>query len=674
MLRRIFLLLFFINVQAQDTLFISGFDPFETPGNSQQASRFLEQATFGQIQSEITALSDSSYLLWIRNQQEIPISLHRRELELLAIELATNGGTPRLSKLDRRALWFKRAITSPDQLRQRMAFALSQIFVISDENLVFESRNVIIAEYYDILLRNAFGNYRDLLEDVTRSPAMGYYLSHRQNRKKELIEPVTNTYIEPDENYAREIMQLFSIGLLERNSDFTLIDGDTSQPGIQPIPTYDQNIITNLSRVLTGFTIPCSGGDINYLGIDMSRDCQIHQGDVCVGANCNFYLTNFFSPPIPIISVPGLRHPDAYAPMVCYPRFHDTGREINGVLFPERPALPPYDGEPYRDKRIIGFWPGIGSGPLPPSDISCDGLTNIANPTPTQAQQQQQCLDYCDDELDNALDALFYHPNVGPMMSRQLIQRFITSNPSPQYIEDIASVFNNNGSGVRGDLGAVIEAVLLHPEARLGDQDGNFGKLKEPLIKLTQFFRAMETVSPDPDQLKWRYTMRQVKDIYGQRPLGADSVFNFYTPDYSQPGELSSADLYSPEFQILNDITAVRTHNDSLTVICSGYGTVRDGATESNCRDDFHFVAPTDRAYIPPAILDAIPADFEGMVEALNVRLMHGKMSGTFTPATGMKGILKTELESGFDGAPHRLKVLHLIHLIYNSPEFSVQR
>ncbi len=668
-LMRLVLLLFFITAQAQDTIYLSGFDPFEAPENSQEASRFLEQATFGQVPQEVADLSDSSFKLWIKNQQELPASLHRRDLELIAI----NGGTVR--ELIRRELWFKKSITSPDQLRQRMAFALSQIFVVSDQNLIFGSTQVLLAEYYDILLKNAFGNYRDLLEDVTRSQAMGLYLSHQRNRKRELVDPVTDTYIEPDENYAREIMQLFSIGLLERNQDYSLMDGNASQPGVQPIPTYDQNIITNLSRVMTGLSSQCTGGTINYLGVDMFRDCQPHSGDVCEGANCNFIVSNFLFNPPRILDPLGLLHPDVYSPMVCYPRFHDTGRETDGSLFPNRPASPPYNDEPYQDKRIIGFWPGIGDGALPPSDMNCNDLNNLPNPTAAQQQLQQQCLDYCDDEISQALDALFYHPNVGPMMARQLIQRFITSNPSPQYIEDIAGVFNDNGNGVRGDLGAVIERILLHPEARLSDQGDDFGKLKEPIIKLTQYFRAMETVSPDPQQMKWRNNMRLFKEFYGQIPLGANSVFNFYTPDYQQPGELSGADLYSPEFQILDDITSVETHNDSLRVICSGYGTVRDGVSESNCRDNnFTFIAPTDRAYIPPAIMNSIPTDFEEMVEALNTRLMHGKMSGTFTPATGMKGILKTELEAAFEGAPHALKVLHLIHLIYNSPEFSVQR
>jgi uncharacterized protein (DUF1800 family) len=473
-----------------------------------------------------------------------------------------------------------------------------------------------------------------------------------RNRKKE-------GSIAPDENYAREIMQLFSVGLIERNSDFSPIDGDPGTPGVQAIPTYDQNIITNLARVFTGLSYRCNGGTTTITGsITSVRDCDGNSGNgvngVCNGTDCNYITGSFGStPPTPNGDVGhGLTHPDNFAPMICYPRYHDTGRDTAGVLYPPRPA-PPYTAEPYQDKRIIGFEP---PNAMLPSDRSC----HLTSPTSGTSADRQACLTYCDGELTQALDALFMHPNLPPFVARQLIQRFVTSNPSPAYIARVAAVFaDNNGAaagGTRGDLGATIKAVLLDSEARATPTDPNFGKLREPLLRLTGVWRALGAQSGD--NRRWGLT-----SLGSQRPLGANSVFNFYEPDYQQPGQLANAGLFSPEFQILDETSVVGTANTLWSRIFAGYNS-GTGA----------FTQPTDQGFIPPANLDALPSTNDGLLEELNLRLMYGSMSGSLSPTTGMKGVLKNTLDLVLSGVDQRRKALFLTHLIIMSPEYATQR
>ena len=420
-----------------------------------EAARFLAQATFGPTTASINQVVQQGYGAWIDSQIAVPVSLHRTET---AADFAANptGGAANNTRpggVHRQAAWWKIVLKSNDQLRQRVALALSEMFVVSDANSTINNWQEGAANYYDILGRNAFGNFRQLLEEVTLSPIMGVYLSHLRNAKA-----ANGTF--PDENYAREVMQLFTIGLNQLQPDGTLKLGSNGLP----IATYDQTTITEMAKVFTGW------------------------GFYSTQANPNFRSApaNYFNP------------------MMIYPSFHENA-----------------------SKTIVG------------------GITLPANQGGAK-------------DLADTLDALFYHPNTAPFFSRQLIQRLVTSNPSPGYVYRVARVFENNGSGVRGDLGAVVRAVLMDYEARSPDVTGNpgFGKLKEPLLRMTSLMRAFDAVGTNN-----RFPISNPQNSIEQAALRAPSVFNFFEPGYVMPGAIAGAGLVAPEFQIVTDTTAISTPN-----------------------------------------------------------------------------------------------------------------
>lgn len=600
------------------------------PTDDAKAARFLTQATFGPKINEIAAVRSAGYAGWIAQQQALAPTLHRPVVELqIAQDSAVTPRPVLAARAFRLERWFNVALTAPDQLRQRVAFALSQIMVVSDTGSL-DNTPVGVAEFNDILVRNAFGNYRDLLREVTLSPMMGIYLTHLRNQKTDWAPDregnLAPSLITPDENYAREVMQLFSIGLLERNRDFTPI----LQNGLA-LPTYTQDLVTNTAKVLTGFAFPCTGS-ATIGPITLNRNCG-----ACTGVGCNFSTTLFFANPPRYVSAgiaTAVVHPDQYRPMVCYPRYADTGRSASGsnnyaVL-----------DAPNDSKTLLA---GITIGPSP---VACH--------TGTTGADQQACMDYCNGQLETLINSLHLHPNVPPMMARQLIQRLTTSNPSPGYIERVAAVFEDDGSGVRGNLGAVVTAILLDPEARADQPHPNFGKLREPLLKLTAIWRAFNAV-PGTSQT---YGMFQPERFFAQRPLGADSVFNFYEPDYAQPGEIADADLVSPEFQILNESTIITTSDVIWALIFAGYS--MPSPTQTN------FATPT-AAYLPPSALDALPTGHAALIEALNLRMLNGQMSDS------MRSRLQTLLDADLAPADHRRKALNLIHLIGISAAFAVQ-
>ena len=345
---------------------------------------------------------------------------------------------------DRVDIWFRNVVDGDDQLRQRVAFALSEILVVSQQGALIDAP-YSLADFYDQLALNAFGNYRDLLEIITLHPAMGVYLSMLGNQKPN---PALN--IRPDENYARELMQLFSIGLVELN-----LDGTVRTDGLgQPIPTYDQAVIEGFAHVFTGW---------NYAGAPSFPQAFRNDNNQTV-------------------------------PMQLYPAYHDEGAKqlLNGVTIPA-------------------------------------GQTG-------------------DQDLRMALDNIFNHPNVGPFIAIRLIQRLVTSNPSPGYVSRVASVFNNNGFGERGDLGAVVKAILLDDEARPAMHMEIDGKIKEPLLRLTQLWRAYNAQSQSGV-----FPLFPAYIIFGQGPLQASHVFNFFSPFYAPPGEIRNSGLVAPELQIATE-------------------------------------------------------------------------------------------------------------------------
>lgn len=699
---------------AQDAIFREGFDP--VVGTDAEAARFLNQAGFGATAADIARVRQIGIGGWMDEQFAVPRSLHRRPLEEFALTLAANTT---ISRDDRLRQWYRVAAGSPDQLRQRLAYSLSQILVVSDLSDALSQEPLLVADWNDMLARHAFGNYRDLLIDVSRHPAMGRYLTHLRNRKLEGT-------IAPDENYAREIMQLFSIGLFERELDWSPI-----LVGGQMVPTYDNDMIATLARVFTGLSHQCTGTEEIFpgAGVSIVRNC----GTGCTGTDCRFTNTGtlFFNSPstdgaaanlIPDTTPVnrGLRHPDWFRPMVCYPRYHDTGRQANGnspvgtppALWTGVSPQPPANKALVLATQTLLTINPINSPPQtsPNRALNChDTGNNISG------AHRTECINYCESSVDGAVNMLFNHPNTSSYVARQLIQRFVTSNPSPAYIRRVACVFEGNtapagecpgpaATHARGDLRRVITAVLLDPEARRAPgapgQPLNFGKPREPILKMVHLWRSFGASLPALS-VRTGYPTN-VSQSYGQRPLGAPSVFNFYEPEYKQAGQISAVDingnpspsgLYSPEFQIINEVSIIDTANDLYRRVCAGYG-------GSNCSGAFA-ATPPNEVHLPPASIDALPiadgsaASDQALIEALNLRLLGGSMSGTMDtvsacpPApvplttmlgTGMKGRLYGMLRcTAFNTLNatqdnRRRKALMLIHMILISPEYATQR
>jgi uncharacterized protein (DUF1800 family) len=441
------------------------------------AARFLIQASFGPSEASIASVMSRGVSGWLEQQFATPQTLHRTYIEqaIAAGDPATPQSAYRDFVMD---TFWKQAITGEDQLRQRMAFALSQIFVVSQVNGDVGSRPRGLASYLDMLGAHAFGNFRKLLEAVTLHPVMGLYLSHLRNQKEN---PATGRV--PDENFARELMQLFTIGLYELNPDGSQrLDGRG-----RPIPTYDNADVQGLAKVFTGWS---------WAGPDKSN-------------------TRFFG---------GTPDPDRdILPMHAYPQYHSTS-----------------------PKAFL--------------DVS------IPANTPAEAS------------LKTALDGLFNHPNTGPFIARQLIQRFVTSNPSPAYVARVAAAFAGGGWGrVRGDMKAVIRAMLLDTEARSDRSltQATWGKLREPVVRLANWARAFGATS-----VSGNFTIRNVADpstALGQNPLRSPSVFNFYRPGYVPPNTaIAAAGLVAPEFQITGENSTAGYLNFMRNVVNTGAGSGAD--------------------------------------------------------------------------------------------------
>jgi len=423
------------------------------------ASRFAATASFGQPYADLVSLAEQGHESWLDAQLAEPASLHQPLVESLiarrdAGEFDAVEEDIELLISFRRYAWWHRAMTAPDQLRQRVAFALSEIFVVSDNVDALIIDPLALSNYEDMLLTNAFGNFRDLLSAVTLHPAMGLYLSHVNNRRSD---PIANIY--PDENYAREVMQLFSIGLYELNPDGSRqLDASGN-----PIPTYSNVEIREFAKVFTGLSY---GGPVSFFG---------------------------------------KRLPEFTSPMRMFDAFHEPGAKtlLRGAVIPA-------------------------------------GQTGIQ-------------------DIEAALDNLFEHPNVGPFISARLIQRLVTSNPSPGYIARISRVFDGTDSGVRGDMAAVIKAILLDPEAAAtADAAQSRGKLREPVLRYLALMRQLNATSSDGYYFNAGFFLQQ---LVSQHPLSSPSVFNFFLPSHTPAGEIAAAGLVAPEFQITTTTTVVGMTN-----------------------------------------------------------------------------------------------------------------
>jgi len=428
-----------------------------------QASRFLSQATMGGSSADITSLASSSYDAWLTTQlglarpQKFWDFLVANGYNVAANVNNTTGFDP--------MVW-SQLISSADTLRQRVGLALLDQWVVGIDGFASSWRQFVMAAYLDVIWDNALGNYRDLMEGVSTSVGMGLYLTYLGSIK---ANPATGAI--PDENYARESMQLFTIGLYQLNMDGSQVL-DTSG---NPVPTYTQADVSAGARVWTGYT---------YANTDNTTPNRMQ------------------------------------LPMIINAAQHETG-----------------------------------------ATTLLNGAVNI--PAGTDGATARKIM----------LDGLFNHANVPPFVSKQLIQHLVTSNPSPAYIQRVATVFANNGNGVRGDMKAIVRAILTDTEAR---SDANitsttFGKLREPVVRLTQWARAYNVTSPT-NQWPFGNTVSTANRI-GESAGHAPSVFNFFRPGYTPPGTaVATAGLVAPEFQITNEPQIVAYINYMQSIIVNGAG------------------------------------------------------------------------------------------------------
>jgi uncharacterized protein (DUF1800 family) len=509
--------------------------PAPQPMAAAEAARFLAQATLGASKSDIAAVQASGFSAWLDAQFTIPPS--QSHYDWLAAhgyndEKYRNSATG----LDN-TIW-RKLIASPDALRQRVTLALSEICVVSVLGVSTPWRQFAVGNYLDLLENNAFGNYRTLLGQISLSTAMGYYLTFRGNAK---ANPSTGS--QPDENYARELMQLMTLGLYKLNADGTP----------QATETYGQADVSGLARVFTGWELDTAG----------------------------------LASPLP---------PDVHRrPMAQVASRYETG-----------------------SKSFLG--------------------TTIAAGASASAS------------LNTALDTLFAHPNLPPFIGRQLIQRLVTSNPSPAYVARVAAVFADNGAGVRGDMKAVIRAILLDAEARdLGNAASpSFGKLREPVTRFLNWARAFGAVSAGDT-----WAINDLSDPatrLGQSPMRSPSVFNFFRPGYVPPNSaIAAGGLAAPEFQITTESSV------------AGYVNFMQSAVSGVSVGDVKTGYPT---------LLPLAADSRALLAELNLVLAANQLSATTlaTLATALDSIAAATDSGKLN------RIWASLTLVLASPEYIVQK
>ena len=555
--------------------------PPPAPVGKAEAFRFLNQASFGATEAEanrLIGLGDSSnaYSRWIDAEISKPT-----QLLLPTVVAAYPNPLPTgfaLASLNnvRQEQWFANALRGEDQLRQRVAFALSQIMVVSQvgalTNLPFAT-----ADFHDMLARNAFGNFRTLLEDVTLHPAMGIYLSMLGNRRA-----AANTNLRPDENYARELAQLFSVGLVQLNLDGSV---RTDASG-QPIPTFGQVETEGFARVFTGWNWACPSTN-----------------PTCTFANTrveSFYVANF----------------NQVKPMQLYAEQHEAGT-----------------------KQLLNY-------------------SGVTLPNGLMPANQGGAKDLAD-----ALDNIFNHPNVGPFISKQLIQRLVTSNPSRAYVQRVAERFNNDGSGRRGNLEAVIRAILLDAEARNPPAGAVAGKLKEPLLRLTQFWRAYGVTSTSGKLgVARNFSGGTPTAQFGQGQGMSPSVFNFFSPSYAPPGEIADGGYVSPEMQLGTEILAASSANYFYTQAFT-----RTQAQAATLNADDMYITTTDEL--------AVANDSEALVNRVAERLLGGagQMSAALKAETKAQ-IERTTVPTTNPNTALATRTGDAIYFVVTSPDFALQR
>jgi uncharacterized protein (DUF1800 family) len=503
-----------------------------------EAKKFVGQALLASTPAAVAEVQQNGYAKWIDTQFLIPPTTTRWQW---LMDAGFNAAIYQNSTAGFDQSVWKKLLSSPDELRQRMTLALSEIIVLSIDGLPVGYKQFAAANYWDILEANAFGNFRTLLDQISTSLAMGVYLTFRGNQKAN-----ATTGAVPDENYARELMQLFTIGLYELNLDGTLklVNG-------APQETYDQADVSNLARVFTGWD----------------------------------YATNVGTTPdrngVPMVLTASKHSPEAKV-------FLNTS---------------------------------IAAG--------TDGVTS----------------------MKLALDHIFSHANVGPFIGKQLIQRFVTSNPSPAYVSRVAQAFNNNGSGIRGDLKAVLKAILTDAEATTESTAVSAGRLREPVLRFLQWARTFGATSNAPALIdQWKIgNLVDPSTKLGQSPGHAPSVFNFFRPGYIPPAsQFSTLKLTAPEFQITNESSVVGYLNFMQGVITNGVGDLK----------------PSYASWLPKA------SDAAALVAELNSLLANGAISSAN----------QTTISNAINAMPvatdtnKTQRVQAAIFLVMASPEYLIQK
>lgn len=546
------------------------------PSNDQEAARFLVQASFGPTVASLARVRALGFSGWLDEQFTLQPRLgfqqywRQRDAQIRSVTPNDHAHTAEINHV-----FWTNALSGEDQLRQRVAFALSQIFVISVQEGCGADNSEGAASYYDLLVNKAFGSYRDLLEAVSLHPVMGCYLSHLHNQKEDL----TSGRV-PDENFAREVMQLFSIGLVQLNLDGTpKINASTGRP----VESYTPDDIAGLAKVFTGWSWDCPGWP--------SDNCFLWGADN-LGPSSSRWTS----------------------PMRPYAKFHSKS-----------------------EKRFLGVV-------IPPQ--------TTANPTAS---------------LKVALDALASHPNVGPFIGKQLIQRLVTSNPSPAYVRRVANVFVSSG----GSMKETVRAILEDPEARdhqMAAASATFGKVREPILMLSSFLRAYGATSDTGYSLMWE-SYDPVTGV-AQSVLRAPSVFNFYRPGYVPPGsESAAAGLAAPEMQILNETSVAGYVNYMRTALSWGVG--QHGYDNTASVPDIRVAYLRDSAHPLFAMADNPIL----LIEDINQRLMYGTMS------TGLKNeVVSTISRLGNQSLStqasdvRRQRLFSALLLVVAAPEFRVQK
>jgi uncharacterized protein (DUF1800 family) len=551
------------NSKPENTINQDGYLP-----NLNAASRFLSQATLGYNFEDIQAVSTMGIEDWIELEFTKPISFSlKNKVKSYVDFVKTASNNPAATQIYRfwSYAWWQYHMASNDALRQRVALALSELLVVSDKS-AFGNNAYALASYYDVLMANAFTNYKDLMEDVTFHPAMGSYLTYINNPK---ANPATNQF--PDENYARELMQLFTIGTSKLNMDGSYMLNANGQQ----IQTYNNSDIGEFAKVFTGL----SWGDRTLFNRTAANDTSYT------------------------------------IPLIMFNANHESGVKnlLNGFQVPNRNPV--------------------------------DGIADI----------------------QDAITNLFNHSNIAPFVSKFLIQRLVTSNPSPDYINRVATIFVNNGQGNRGDMKSIIKAIFLDPEAKScnSGNEVDFGALREPFVRYMQINKAFDasTISGN-----YRNDMDYIYRFVQQKPLTSPSVFNFFQQDYQPIGSIEAANLVAPEFQITNAQTIMGYVNSLYRFVIQE--NVADEYDLYTLEDDLTYANQISTIDLNDEVLVSEDSKLHILLDRLNLLLAQGRLSQQ-SLATIKNVVVEFPATSA---AEKRDRVKLAIYLMMSAPEYLINR